>query len=64
VLEATKAIDPSKVVKANLPGSAANVGADQLIAFTKDRIGSLKAPARAVLEGTHARRELMDALEN
>jgi hypothetical protein len=39
-----KAIDPSKVVKANSPGSAANVGADQLIAFARDRIGSMKAP--------------------
>lgn len=27
-----------------MPGSAANVGADQLIAFAKDRIGSMKAP--------------------
>ena len=27
-----------------MPGSAANVGADRLIAFAKDRIGSMKAP--------------------
>ena len=27
-----------------MPGSAANVGADRLIAFAKERIGSMKAP--------------------